>query len=333
MSFKLSIGRTAVLGKPMYTNEAIAGFRLSETIDRTFLQNYLEGFDFRRSSDEAVKGSTLNKAKLRSLPVLLPPISEQHGIAAILDAIDAASERAEGVITAVEHVRSALLQRLLTRGMPGWHAEYKEVSGTGSIPADWDVVRLGEVAEVASGLVDPTNAMYDDHLFVAPDDLESRSGRLLRSRSVGEVGAISGKYLFTPKDVVYSKIRPYLMKVYLPEEDGLCSADMYPIRPSARLVREHLATVLLSKHCATYIATCSERTGIPKVNRPDLLRYQFGLPSVREQQAIAGALASLDGAIGESTTARLELEGLKRAASDTLLSGRVRVADAKGAGA
>ena len=50
-----------------------------------------------------------------------------------------------------------------------------------------------------------------------------------------EDGVISGKYLFTDKHIIYSKIRPNLNKVALPDFDGLCSADAYPILPKTVL--------------------------------------------------------------------------------------------------
>ena len=87
----------------------------------------------------------------RSLPILLPPLSEQRAIAAVLDAIDEAIERTEAVISATERLRDALLHELLTRGVPGWHTEWRTVPGLGTIPADWQVVRLGDVAEVRRG--------------------------------------------------------------------------------------------------------------------------------------------------------------------------------------
>ena len=46
---------------------------------------------------------------------------------------------------ATERLRDALLHELLTRGVPGWHIEWKEVPGMGTIPSDWEVVRLGDV--------------------------------------------------------------------------------------------------------------------------------------------------------------------------------------------
>ena len=89
---------------------------------------------------------------LRSLPILLPPLPEQWAIAAVLDSIDDAIKGAEAVIAATERLRDALLHDLLTRGLPGQHTEWRDVPGLGTIPADWEVVRLADVAEVTSGL-------------------------------------------------------------------------------------------------------------------------------------------------------------------------------------
>ena len=65
------------------------------------------------------------------LPIPLPPLAEQRSIAAVLDAIDDAIERAEAVVAATERLRDALLYELLTRGVPGWHSAWREVPGVG----------------------------------------------------------------------------------------------------------------------------------------------------------------------------------------------------------
>ena len=83
---------------------------------------------------------------------LLPPLAEQRAIAAVLDSIDHAIERTAEVIAATERLRNALLHRLLTRGVPGWHSQWREAPGIGTIPASWDVARLGDVAEVRGGV-------------------------------------------------------------------------------------------------------------------------------------------------------------------------------------
>ena len=69
----------------------------------------------------------------------------------MLDAIDDATERTEAVITATQRLRGALLHELFTRGVPGWHSEWREVPGLGTVPAAWRVVRLGEGSHTTAG--------------------------------------------------------------------------------------------------------------------------------------------------------------------------------------
>ena len=90
---------------------------------------------------------------LREFSFVCPPLPEQRAIAAVLDAIDGAIERTEAAIAATERLRDALLHELLTRGVPGWHTEWKEAPGIGTIPACWEVMRLGDgVTHVGSGV-------------------------------------------------------------------------------------------------------------------------------------------------------------------------------------
>ena len=268
---------------------------------------------------------SLNRNFVHPEPVPLPPLPEQRAIAAVLDSIDDAIERTEAVITATERLRDALLHQLLTRGVPGWHTQWKDVPGIGTIPAAWDVVRLGDVVTIASGQSDPKEAKFQDSLFVAPDDIESGTGRLINRRTVAEAHAISGKYRFDKFEVLYSKIRPYLMKVYRPHESGLCSADIYPLRPKSMLEAAYLALVLLSLSFTDYTRTCSDRTGIPKINRIDLFKYRLTLPSLPEQRTIAAVLGGVDGAITRAWEECDMLRSLKEATADALLTGRVPI--------
>ena len=83
--------------------------------------------------------------RLADLSIRVPALPEQRAIAAVLDAIDEAIERTEEVIAATERLRDALLHELLTCGVPGHHTAWREVPGLGTIPACWEVVRLGDV--------------------------------------------------------------------------------------------------------------------------------------------------------------------------------------------
>jgi type I restriction enzyme S subunit len=98
-------------------------------------------------------------------------------------------------------------------------------------------------------------------------------------------GLISGKFLFDERYLLYSKIRPYLRKVALPDFTGLCSADVYPIRPvENKATREYLFALLISEAFLAYTTSLPSRASIPKLNRKELAAYTFRLPPMDLQQ-------------------------------------------------
>ena len=103
----------------------------------------------RRQRGTTIQGVT--REDVTSLSILLPPLPEQRAIVAVLDSIDVAIERIEAVIATTEQLRDSLLHELLTHGIPGWHTDWKDALGVGTIPACWEVVRLGDVAPMSQG--------------------------------------------------------------------------------------------------------------------------------------------------------------------------------------
>lgn len=90
MSFKLSLGKTAVTVDPVYTNEAIMAFvdKGTHPVDVNFMYHQCKSKDWTRGTNTAVMGKTLNKKTLGNALVWLPSINDQHHIAAELDFID-----------------------------------------------------------------------------------------------------------------------------------------------------------------------------------------------------------------------------------------------------
>lgn len=151
----------------------------------------------------------------------------------------------------------------------------------------WPIVGLLEVASITAKLVDPRDSLYADVPLVAPDHVESETGRILAFQSAQAQEAISGKYLVEATDVIYSKIRPYLMKVAIPGRPVLCSADMYPLHCGEKILPDYLKQVLLGNPFTQFAIACSNRTGIPKVNREELAQFRFRLPDLETQRNIS----------------------------------------------
>lgn len=89
MSFKLSLGKTAITQEPVYTNEAIMAFIPTEkyAVLPDYFYYLFSAKDWTKGTNRAVMGTTLNKATLGAVSITVPPIDEQHKIAAVLDKV------------------------------------------------------------------------------------------------------------------------------------------------------------------------------------------------------------------------------------------------------
>jgi len=244
----------------------------------------------------------LNQGQMREIPIPVAPLPEQQRIVTKLDAAFGALREAEGHVERNRANARELFESYLNGVFEGRGNEW---------------VRLDEVCEITSMLVDPRLPEHLDLVHVGGGNIESKTGRLLDLKTARQEELRSGKFLFDKSMVLYNKIRPYLVKVARPSFSGLCSADMYPLSPKAGLLdRDYLYYALISIHFTEYAISGSDRAGMPKVNREHLFAYEFPLPSMKEQHRIAKALDALlpqTQALEATYQQKLrELEGLKK---------------------
>jgi type I restriction enzyme, S subunit len=157
----------------------------------------------------------------------------------------------------------------------------------GEIPSDWNVGRFKYIATIRNGQVNPEDIRYKDLPLFAPNHIESGTGRLLDVESADQQGAESGKYIVEAGEIVYSKIRPGLRKVIVAPFQGLCSADMYPVKPISHVVARYLYYSMLSEGFSQYTLLESERVAMPKINREALGECIFVFPERKRQLTIA----------------------------------------------
>jgi type I restriction enzyme S subunit len=148
---------------------------------------------------------------------------------------------------------------------------------------------------------------------------------LISQQTAADQGAISGKYLFDKGDIVYSKIRPYLRKAILARFGGLCSADMYPLKPASDVCSGFMLAVLLGDRFSKYAESVSVRSGMPKINRAELAEYVVALPPFLEQEAIAEVLSKADALIENLERLIAKKRLLKKGVMQQLLTGKRRL--------
>lgn len=114
MSYKLTIGRVAWLGTDAVHNEAIAAIYPSAEVDSEYLGFYLSQIDYSLYQDRAVKGDTLNLAKLARLDIQFPPLHQQKEIARSLRRVRDALTIADQERTTLEALFASLRGQLLS---------------------------------------------------------------------------------------------------------------------------------------------------------------------------------------------------------------------------
>ena len=336
LTSRATIGVTAINTIPLVTNQGFQNLVVNGQADALWL--YYSISQLRKELQKRASGSTfkeVSKDSVRSLPILLPPLPEQRAIAAVLDSIDDAIERTDAVIAATERLRDALLHELLTRGVPGWHTAWKEAPGVGTVPADWEVVRLGDVAEVAFSSVDKktvegeitielcnyTDVFYNRRIQVGMGFMPATASPVECARWALREGDV----LFTKDSETPDEIGiPAYVTADMPKV--LCGYHLALARPRAELTDgAFLAEVLGSPRIAEQFARIANGVTRFGLTLGATNSLPIPVPPLPEQRAIAAALDSVDAAVERGREERERLQALKASASEALLSGRVRV--------
>lgn len=163
-----------------------------------------------------------------------------------------------------------------------------------SNPYNWTIRNFSEVA-VVDGTMTTDYEKYANYPHIGIDSIEKDTGILSGYRTVKEDHVKSGKYPFGPQHILYSKIRPALNKVALPDFEGLCSADCYPILADESICRrKFLAHVMRSNYFVRYVLAFSARSQMPKVNRQQLFGFCFPCPPIDLQDQFVAIMEQSD---------------------------------------
>lgn len=195
------------------------------------------------------------------------------------------------------------------------YSEYKDsgVKWIGEIPGHWKSVPFRRIAKVQCNLVHPFDNL--EMLQISPDSIEKDSGKIIKIKTVAEANIDSDNHRFYKGQILYSKIRPLLNKVTIAPEDGLCSADMYPISTEEKT--EFIKYYMLSKAFLSSVKNIvADRVKMPKINQDELKETRFVIPPLSEQEAIVTYLdtkvAKIDEYISIAEKKIAALEELKQ---------------------
>ncbi len=333
----IATNKKRALTIPTIIDNNMVGVTVSDEgrCDARFLHNWFEAVDISQFANVSTVPS-LTGSRLKAEPILLPPLPEQRAIAAVLDSIDDAIEGAEAVIAATEDLRDSLLHDLLTRGLPGQHTEFRDVPGLGTIPADWEVVRLGDVVpkfeygtsvkcstepvgmpilripNIASGQLNLSDLKYAEFGPKESASVQLEEGDILLVRTNGNPD-ICGQCWVTDGLEGHWGFASYLVRG---------RADRARMNPwfAGHFLRSGVGRRLLKGNIRTSAGNYNLSVG-------GLGSMPVPCPPMHEQDSIVdtilGLIWGIEAAEQEATGLRL----LKESSADALLTGQVRVTE------
>lgn len=308
---------------------------VTEKIASEFLY-YLAWSDYvLPKSQELVSGSTPSRQRVDvraflRIAVPLPPLSEQRGIARVLNAVQREIAAQEQLIAAAREVKRALMARLFTYG-PGPEPARTKETEIGEVPEHWEVVRLGEVSSISTGTTPSTQeTKYYDHGEYA----------FIKTAEISN-GIIATAQTYITEEA----IRNYNLKLYPPGTVFMAMYGQGKTRGQVSLLKIEAATTqntaaiapegpIQSEYLWFYLMSQYERLRgegiqghISHLNLGYVKQLQIPLPPLPEQHQIARTLSAADRKITAEEQRKAALQEVFKSLLGELMTGRVRVSE------
>jgi type I restriction enzyme S subunit len=161
------------------------------------------------------------------------------------------------------------------------------------VPENWAWVRLGTLCDYGECENVESCDIAPEAWLLDLEDIEKDSGRLLQRKRKHEVKSLSTKHRFTMGQVLYSKLRPYLNKVIIADEDGYCTSEILPLDFGMAVYDCYAQIYLMSPLFVAYATQCSYGVKMPRLGTQDGRSALVPLPPFAEQKRIISRVDAL----------------------------------------
>ena len=311
----------------------IMGIRQNNNVDVQFILLFLESnFDIlKRFGQGVIPG--ISRGDVLNMQFPLPPLPEQRRIVARVEALMKEIDKLEQTEKELEAIKAAfpadMKASLLQAAMEGKLTEQKAEDGDArglllaireekeklvkekkgkrekplapitdeeipfDIPENWVWCRLGEISTYASpkSKINAKEADKDTWMLDL-EDIE-KGGKLLAKLKVSDKKAIGDKTIFHDGDILYSKLRPYLLKILVASDDGICTPELIPFSMYGNIDTRYIVDLLKSPYVDNAINGATYGLKMPRVGTNTMINLPIPLPPLPEQQRIVEKLDQL----------------------------------------
>lgn len=282
-------------------------------------------------SDEGVLTSVrmrISMNYLGNVMLPIPPREEQNQMVRYLDwktsEINKLISNRKKYVTEIKTLKKSIIDDVVKCGLDD--NACKKSSGVywlGDIPEHWDVVRLKKLVTLSTEKTTDSSAPY-----IGMENVESWTGRYVPSTEINPEGTSN---VFHAGDILFGKLRPYLAKVFMPDNDGICSGEFLVLK-NIKIDKRFLMYYLLSPSLIDIVNSSTYGAKMPRANWNFIGNCAITVPSLNEQKEIADYLDRITGQIDslvKTTESQIEsLYDLKNRIISDVVTGKIDVRDA-----
>ena len=283
------------------------------------------------SNSKGVAYPAINDKALYKGPIPIPPIEEQHRIVTRIEELMAKIDEYEKLETELAELKAKfpgeMKAAILQAAMEGAITEQLSEDGNAQdllteietekeqlikkkaiqkekalehiietpfdIPNNWQWTRLGSISTYAQSKekINASKAAPEQWLL----DLEDikKGGQLLRKVIKKKKKAVGDKTVFKKDNILYSKLRPYLLKVLVADEDGICTPELIPFSMYGNISNSFMVYYLKSPYVDAEINRVTYGVKMPRVGTKTMVNLLVPLPPFEEQKRIVEKLDKL----------------------------------------
>lgn len=308
-----------------------------------FFHRMRQGVEDLRKLNQGTSINGIVRSDLMRYPLELPPLTQQRRISDILSTLDDAIEQTEALIAKTQQIKTGLMRDLFTRGVtPDGQLRptreqapqlYKE-SSLGWIPCEWDVLNLGSLAEIVSGVTlgsDSLSGVEVPYLRVA--NVQDGYLDLSEMKTVRVDPARLARLVLRPGDVLMNEGGDFDKLgrgTVWSGEIAPCihQNHVFRVRPNDDCLRsDYLAYWSQSQYGKKYFLRSSKQsTNLASINSTQLHAFPVAIPGRDEQQEVERRIGAVNAQLVQLVHDAAKGRKLRMGLMHDLLTGRVRVA-------
>lgn len=232
------------------------------------------------------EGQNIDYSKLKNHLIPVPPKEEQDQIVRYLDwklaKINKLIRAKKKQIALLNEQKQVIIHNAVTKGVdPNVLMKDSGIEWIGQIPQEWVVNRLKTQISLST-----SKKNRDNEFYIGMENIQSWTGKYVSTTEIDSEGICN---IFENNNILFGKLRPYLAKVYLTENNGVCSSEFLVLKNFNGILR-YMFYVLLSYKFIDLVNSSTYGAKMPRANWGFIGNCSIPIPSLEEQNKIASYL-------------------------------------------